>query len=95
MKRIYFVLWACLFAGVLFAQSTKELYLFHTNDMHSRVEPFPEDFQDTMLLIRLDFYAVQLLSSSNAKYMRICCCSIQEIFRRVLLIIICLKGKWK
>ena len=49
MKRIYFVLWACLFAGVLFAQSTKELYLFHTNDMHSRVEPFPEDFQDTML----------------------------------------------
>ena len=49
MKRIYFVLWVCLFAGVLFAQSTKELYLFHTNDMHSRVEPFPEDFQDTML----------------------------------------------
>ena len=39
MKRIYFVLWACLFAGVLFAQSTKELYLFHTNAQPSRTYP--------------------------------------------------------
>ena len=49
MKRLYFILWVCLFSGALAAQSTKELYLFHTNDMHSRVEPFPKDFQDTML----------------------------------------------
>ncbi len=49
MKRLCFILWACLLAGNLIAQSTKKLYLFHTNDMHSRIEPFPEDFQDTLL----------------------------------------------
>ena len=32
-----------------FSSSSSRMYLFHTNDMHSRVEPFPEDFQDTML----------------------------------------------
>lgn len=41
----------CFFLCVLggYAQATKDLYLFHTNDMHSRVEPFPADFQDTLL----------------------------------------------
>ena len=41
----------CFFLCVLggYAQATKDLYLFHTNDMHSRVEPFPEDYQDTLL----------------------------------------------
>ena len=95
MKRIYFVLWACLFAGVLFAQSTKELYLFHTNDMHSRVEPFPEDFQDTMLADKAGLLRRATFIKQQRKIHEDCCCSIQEIFRRVLLIIICLKGKWK
>ena len=49
MRRICFILWACLFSEVIAAQSTKELYLFHTNDMHSRIEPFPEEYQDTLL----------------------------------------------
>lgn len=49
MKRIYFILWLCLVSGIIAAQSTKELYLFHTNDMHSRIEPFPEEYQDTLL----------------------------------------------
>lgn len=49
MKKLGFVLWACLFVGMASAQSVKELYLFHTNDMHSRIEPFPENFQDTLL----------------------------------------------
>ena len=39
MKRIYFILWLCLVSGIIAAQSTKELHLFHTNDMHSRIEP--------------------------------------------------------
>lgn len=49
MKRIYFILWLCLVSGIIAAQSTKELHLFHTNDMHSRIEPFPEKYQDTLL----------------------------------------------
>ena len=49
MKRIYFILWLCLVSGIIAAQSTKELHLFHTNDMHSRIEPFPEEYQDTLL----------------------------------------------
>lgn len=49
MKRIYFILWLCLVSGIIAAQSTKELNLFHTNDMHSRIEPFPEEYQDTLL----------------------------------------------
>lgn len=40
---------ACLFAGSVSAQADKELLIFHTNDMHSRVEPFSDDYQDTLL----------------------------------------------
>lgn len=40
---------ACLFAGSASAQADKELLIFHTNDMHSRVEPFSDDYQDTLL----------------------------------------------
>lgn len=39
----------CLFAGFVSAQADKELLIFHTNDMHSRVEPFSDDYQDTLL----------------------------------------------
>lgn len=39
----------CLLSGMAAAQSVKELQVFHTNDMHSRVEPFSEDYQDTLL----------------------------------------------
>lgn len=40
----------CLFVVVLaFGQSEKELYIFHTNDTHSRIEPFAPDHQDTLL----------------------------------------------
>ena len=40
---------ACLFVGSVSAQADKELLIFHTNDMHSRVEPFSDDYQDTLL----------------------------------------------
>lgn len=40
---------ACLFAGSVSAQADKELLIFHTNDMHSRVEPFSDNYQDTLL----------------------------------------------
>ncbi len=49
MKKLYTLIGAMLMAGTLWAQSVKELYIFHTNDMHSRVEPFPDDYQDTLL----------------------------------------------
>ena len=47
MKRIYMLLWlaGCL-ALSLSAQQTKELYLLHTSDMHSRVEPLAADAAD-------------------------------------------------
>lgn len=49
MKRIYLFMCVCLFAVVAAAQKTKEIYVFHTNDMHSRVEAFPQEYQDTLL----------------------------------------------
>ena len=49
MRKLYFMIGVCLLSGMAAAQSVKELRLFHTNDMHSRVEPFPEDYQDTLL----------------------------------------------
>ena len=39
---------AFLLAGVAEAQD-KVLTIYHTNDMHSRVEPFPVEYQDTLL----------------------------------------------
>lgn len=49
----------CFFLCVLggYAQATKDLYLFHTNDMHSRVEPFPADFRIHCWQIRPVWYA--------------------------------------
>lgn len=49
MKRFCFVLLSWLFAVLVAAQNTKEVYIYHTNDMHSRVEAFPQDFQDTLM----------------------------------------------
>lgn len=49
MKRICFFLLACFMMSVLAAQDTKELYILHTNDMHSRIEPFASYFPDTLL----------------------------------------------
>lgn len=50
MKKLCLIsLWVCLLVVTAAAQSTKEIYLFHTNDMHSRIEPFPENYQDTLL----------------------------------------------
>lgn len=49
MKRICFFLLACFMMCVLAAQDIKELYILHTNDMHSRIEPFASYFPDTLL----------------------------------------------
>ena len=50
MKKLCLIsLWVCLLVVTAAAQSTKEIYLFHTNDMHSRIEPFPENYQNTLL----------------------------------------------
>lgn len=49
MKKIYCLWLMCLLAGVVAAQSVKELYIFHTNDMHSRIEPFATYFPDSVL----------------------------------------------
>ena len=50
MKKLCLIsLWVCLLVVTAAAQSTKEIYLFHTNDMHSRIEPFSENYQDTLL----------------------------------------------
>lgn len=49
MKRICFFLLACFVMSMLAAQDIKELYILHTNDMHSRIEPFASYFPDTLL----------------------------------------------
>ena len=47
MKKIYMLLFFLMTASVLFAQ--KEILVLHTNDMHSRIEPFATSHVDTML----------------------------------------------
>lgn len=41
MKRIYILFTALCICGALAAQDVKELWILHTNDTHSRVEPIP------------------------------------------------------
>ena len=48
-RRIVGLLLVCLVSGVLAAQDVKELLILHTNDMHSRIEPFPDYFPDSVL----------------------------------------------
>ena len=49
MRKIVLFLRICQLAGTLSAQHDKEIYIFITNDMHSRVEPFSPEYADTML----------------------------------------------
>lgn len=49
LNRILGLFLACLVSGMLSARNAKELYIYHTNDMHSRVEPFPAYFPDSVL----------------------------------------------
>lgn len=46
MKKYLFLMLALFVAGQIDAQRTKTVHIFHTNDMHSRVEPYPDDFGD-------------------------------------------------
>ena len=65
MKKIYLLLLFCIAAGVVGAQNVKEVFILHTNDMHSRIEPFHKDYADTLLagkagmLRRANFVAAQ------------------------------------
>lgn len=71
MKKIYLFLLCVLMVGVLDAQTVKEVLLLHTNDMHSRIEPFHENYADTMLagkagmLRRSSFVAKQRKEHKN------------------------------
>lgn len=47
IKTIAFAL--TIIALPAFSQSEKELYIYHTNDTHSRIEPFSIEYQDTLL----------------------------------------------
>ncbi len=49
MNRKSFLLLACLVSGMLAAQNIKELHIYHTNDMHSRIEPFADYFPDSLV----------------------------------------------
>ena len=70
MKKIYMLLFVLITANVLFAQD-KELLLLHTNDMHSRIEPFAADYADTLLadkggmVRRANFIAQQRKEHAN------------------------------
>lgn len=68
MKRIYFLLFCLLFVNVSFAQ---EFLVLHTNDMHSRIEPFAKDYLDTLvagkggMMRRANFIAEQRQKNKN------------------------------
>ena len=70
MKKLYLLLFFLVAANVLVAQE-KEILLLHTNDMHSRIEPFAADYADTVLankggmLRRANFIAAQRKNHEN------------------------------
>ena len=70
MKKIYVLLFCLMTASVLFAQN-KELLLLHTNDMHSRIEPFNDNYTDKRvagkggMLRRANFIAQQRKEHEN------------------------------
>ena len=47
IKRLGFTLCALSLCVCLSAQNVKELVIYHTNDTHSRIEPYAENFKDT------------------------------------------------
>lgn len=47
IKRLGFTLCMLSLSVYLSAQDIKELVIYHTNDTHSRVEPYAENFKDT------------------------------------------------
>lgn len=48
-RRFVFLCLLCLMAALSAAQDAKELYILHTNDMHSRIVPFDSGYPDTLL----------------------------------------------
>lgn len=48
MKRFCIWLIAGLIGVTASAQTIKDIYIYHTNDTHSRIEPFPVTYADTM-----------------------------------------------
>lgn len=65
MKKIYLLLLLFMTVGVLSAQNKREILILHTNDMHSRIEPFAKNYLDSVLadkggmLRRANFVAEQ------------------------------------
>lgn len=56
MKQICLMFCYVFALAMAYGQSSeKKLYVFHTNDTHSRIEPFAEDFQDTVLAGKAGF----------------------------------------
>ena len=47
-KRILRLLWVFLLPLAVFARGEKELFIYHTNDLHSRGEPFTFYFPETV-----------------------------------------------
>lgn len=47
-RRIAWMLLAFLMTAMSWAQTEKTVTLLHTNDMHSRIEPFPDTYADTL-----------------------------------------------
>ena len=68
MKKIYFLLICLLAVNVALAQ---EFVILHTNDMHSRIEPFDKNYLDTLvagkagMVRRANFIAKQRQENKN------------------------------
>lgn len=95
MKRIWTFGLVVFLTGVLAAQNVKSLYIYHTNDMHSRVEPFSDTFADTLLAGKAGMARRAASCSKNVRNTKTCCCLMQVTSRRELRFIICLRERLK
>lgn len=85
----------CLLAGMVAAQSVKELYIFHTNDMHSRIEPYASYFPDSLLAGKAGILRRATFVKEQRREHKDMLLFDSGDFRRAARIIICSKGKWK
>lgn len=81
--------------SVVAAQSVKELYIFHTNDMHSRIEPFASYFPDTVLAGKAGVLRRAAFVKEQRREHKDMLLFDSGDFLREVLIIICLRERWK
>lgn len=73
----------------------KELYIFHTNDMHSRIEPFASYFPDTVLAGKAGVLRRAAFVKEQRREHKDMLLFDSGDFLKEVPIIICLRERWK